>query len=61
MNNIVLKHYRNYFKATGKGIPKYFNPYNECEIKEIAPALTCNCGHWDASSTILICEDNKKE
>ena len=33
-----------------------FNPYNESEIKEIAPCLTTNCGHWDSSATVLIME-----
>lgn len=33
-----------------------FNPYNECEIKDIAPTLTTNCGHFDSSATVLIME-----
>lgn len=57
MNNIVIKHYRNYMKVNG-GIPIMFNPYNESEIKDIAPTLTCNCGHWDSSATVLILEED---
>ena len=34
-----------------------FNPYNESEVKDIAPTLTCNCGHWDSSATVLIMEE----
>ena len=60
MNNIVIKHYKNYFKQTGKKIiPRFFNPYNECEIINVAPTLTCNCGHWDSSATVLIREERK--
>lgn len=63
MNKIVIKHYFNYFAKHGKKIPKYFNPYNECEIKDIAPTLTTNCGQCDSSATVLIMsyEENKKE
>lgn len=39
-----------------------FNPYNECEIKDICPTLTTNCGHFDSSATVLITEyDEEKE
>ena len=56
MNSVVVKHYVNYLKTHG-GLPKMFNPYNESEITDIAPTLTCNCGHWDSSATVLIYED----
>lgn len=55
MNNTVINHYLAYIYIYGK-IPKMFNPYNETEIKDIAPTLTCNCGHWDSSATVLILE-----
>ena len=61
MNNVVLKHYHNYFIKYGGGIPKFFNPYNEAEIIDVAPCLTCNCGHWDSSATVLIKEERKKD
>lgn len=34
-----------------------FNPYNECEIKDLAPTLTTHCGTWDSSATVLIIEE----
>ena len=43
-------------KNNGGEIPKMFNPYNESEIKDIAPTLTCNCGHFDSSAAVLILE-----
>lgn len=33
-----------------------FNPYNESEIKDIAPTMTTNCGHFDSSAAVLITE-----
>ena len=42
----------------GGGLPNMFNPYNECEIKDIAPTLTTNCGHFDSSATVLIMEND---
>lgn len=38
-------------------MPKYFNPYNETEIKDIAPTLTVYCGNIDSSAGLLIIED----
>ena len=62
MNKIVIKHYENYLKNNGGGLPKMFNPYNECEIKDICPTLTTNCGHFDSSATVLITEyEEEKE
>ena len=56
MNKILVKHYENYLKNNGGGLPIMFNPYNESEIKDIAPTLTTNCGHYDSSATVLITE-----
>lgn len=39
-----------------KRIPEMFNPYNIAEIKDIAPTITTNCGHWESSATVLIME-----
>jgi hypothetical protein len=36
-----------------------FNPYNESEIKDVAPTLTTNCGHFDSSATVLILEEDE--
>ena len=42
------------------GLPKYFNPYNQAEIIDVAPTLTCHCGSWQSSSAILILEESEK-
>lgn len=36
-----------------------FNPYNNVEIKEIAPTQTRNCGNINSSAAVLITEDGK--
>jgi len=38
---------------------KMFNPYNEKEIKDIAPTQTANCGCSTSSAAVLISEDGK--
>ena len=38
-----------------------FNPYNESEVKDIAPTLTTNCGHFDSSATVLILEEYEEK
>lgn len=38
-----------------------FNPYNESEITDLAPTLTCHCGSWSSSATVLILEEDKNE
>ena len=38
-----------------------FNPYNECEIKDLAPTLTTLCGSWDSSATVLIIKEYEKK
>ena len=42
----------------GGGLPKMFNPYNESEITDLAPCLTCHCGSWSSSATVLIIEEH---
>ena len=42
-----------------KKIPKMFNPYNESEITDLAPTLTCHCGSWSSSATVLILEEEE--
>lgn len=44
-----------------KRIPKMFNPYNECEITDLAPTMTCHCGTWSSSATVLILEESDDE
>ena len=41
------------------GLPKYFNPYNQAEITDLAPTLTCHCGSWQSSSAVLILEESE--
>ena len=36
---------------------KMFNPYNDKEIKDIAPTQTANCGNSYSSAAVLISED----
>lgn len=60
MNQIIIKHYLNYLKNRGGGLPNMFNPYNESEITDIAPTLTTNCGHFDSSATVLITSYEEK-
>ena len=36
-----------------------FNPYNNKEIKDIAPTQTTNCGSTNSSATVLISEDGR--
>lgn len=38
---------------------KMFNPYNDKEIKDIAPTQTTNCGCSSSSAAVLISEDGK--
>lgn len=38
---------------------KMFNPYNNREIKDIAPTQTTTCGSTNSSATVLISEDGK--
>ena len=38
-----------------------FNPYNECEITDLAPTMTCHCGTWSSSATVLILEESDDE
>ena len=38
---------------------KMFNPYNDKEIKDIAPTQTANCGCSTSSAAVLISEDGK--
>lgn len=61
MNKIVIEHYINYLKLNQGKLPKMFNPYNESEIKDIAPTMTTNCGSTDSSATVLIVEYEKNK
>lgn len=56
MNNYVAKKYNNFYKKKGY-IPDIFNPYNETEIKGIAPTLSTQCGSKTSSATVLLKEE----
>lgn len=45
-------------ESVGKGW-KMFNPYNEAEVRDVAPTVTCGYHGIDSSSTILIVEENE--
>lgn len=51
-NNFINKHYENFIKKNGY-IPDMFNPYNETEIKDIAPTQSTCCGSMTSSSAVL--------
>ena len=48
----IEKHYDN-FKNKNGYIPEMFNPYNESEIKEVAPTQSTQCGSSTSSATVL--------
>lgn len=54
--NFVNKHYQKFINENGY-IPEMFNPYNEAEIRDIAPTQTTQCGSTASSATILIKEE----
>lgn len=49
----VNNKYNNFIKNNGY-VPEMFNPYNETEIKNIAPAQTTCCNSTTSSATVLI-------
>ena len=53
----VEKKYNNFIEKNGY-MPEMFNPYNESEIKDIAPAQSTQCGSTGSSATILKLENN---
>lgn len=55
-DGFVEKKYNNFIKEKGY-IPEMFNPYNESEIKEIAPTQTTQCGSMASSATVMVLEN----
>lgn len=55
----VEKKYNNFINKNGY-IPDMFNPYNNSEIKDIAPTQSTQCGSTTSSATILIKEATKQ-
>ena len=58
--DFVSKHYENFIKENGY-IPDMFNPYNESEITNIAPAQTTQRGSTGSSASVLIKEEINME
>lgn len=56
----IEKHYDN-FKNKNGYIPEMFNPYNESEIKEVAPTQSTQCGSTTSSATVLIRNKSLRE
>lgn len=54
----IEKKYKEFINKKGY-FPIRFNPYNSQEIKEVAPALTTQCGGTTSSATVLIKESNR--
>ena len=49
----VENKYNNFIEKNGY-VPEMFNPYNEAEVKNVAPTVTCGCGGVASSATVLI-------
>ena len=41
-------------------IPELYNPYNDSEIKDVAPTLTTKCGDVTSSAAVLVKEEGNK-
>lgn len=54
----VEKKYEKFAEENGY-IPEMFNPYNESEIKDVAPAQTTQCGSTGSSATVLLKKDTE--
>ena len=50
--SFIDKHYKNFIKKNGY-IPEMFNPYNETEIKDVAPTQSTCSGSTTSSATVL--------
>ena len=53
LKGFVTKKYNSFVNKNGY-VPEMFNPYNEKEIKEIAPTQNTYCGSSTSSATVLI-------
>lgn len=51
----INRKYKEFYEKNGY-IPEVFNAYNCCEVMEIAPTITTNCGNASGTSSILIIE-----
>lgn len=58
--SFVSKKYNDFINKNGY-IPDMFNPYNNAEIKDIAPTQSTQCGSTTSSATILIRNKSLRE
>lgn len=58
--NYTVKKYNQFFEKHGY-IPKYFNPYNCCEIHEKSPTLTAVGARVGCSSTVIITQEDGRK
>ena len=58
--DFVSKKYNDFINKNGY-IPDMFNPYNDAEIKDIAPMQSTQCGSTTSSATILIRNKSLRE
>lgn len=54
-NSYIAEKYSQFVNKNGY-IPQMYNPYNNSEIKDIAPTQSTQCGSTTSSSTVLISE-----
>ena len=52
-DGFVERKYNNFIKEKGY-VPEMFNPYNESEIKGIAPTQSTQCGSMTSSATVMV-------
>lgn len=60
VKQFISNKYKNFIEENGY-IPDMFNPYNNAEIKDIAPTQTTQCGSTTSSATILIRNKSLRE
>ena len=59
-DTFVGRAYKAFYKKNGY-FPKYFNPYNCAEIRDIAPTVTTQCGSTTTSACVLILESKESK
>ncbi len=57
--SFVQKKYEKFIEEEGY-IPEMFNPYNEKEVKDVAPTQSTYCGSMTSSATVLIKNNTKQ-
>lgn len=57
--SFVQNKYEKFIEEKGY-IPEMFNPYNEKEVKDVAPTQSTCCGSMTSSATVLIKNNTKK-